>query len=387
MSGNDADAALKKFSEPLILAARPSQTKMPRILIALLFLLPLTARAAPADAEHIKRGYELSNEKWVLEMKLAATPQAREKLMAKRPDPMAAADGIWKEIAADLKQDWIIPYATFFIEITRTLTRTEPNGAAIPAFEKERRQIIETVSANHIRNPGIGVFAVSLIDGGDTQALPLLEKIISENPDKATQGIAALGASLLLKNLGDDPEVMKKRLSYLRQAIIESADRSVGGRSVADIASDELFLIRYLSKGRTAPALTGTDVGDRVVKLSDFRGKVVVLLFWDAKSPETDKVIGLTNQLVEKFEEKPVAVLGVTPEDITRIRELQGTKAIMWNNLCDPSEKLSAEYRISSRPSVFVIDADGVIQYTGLPGSFVELTVDALLNPAKQATE
>jgi len=358
---------------------------MSRILTALLFLLPLTARAAPADAERIKRGYELSTEIWTGKMKLATDAQIRQELMVKRPDPMAAAEEIWREIAADLKQDWIIPYATFFLEISRNLTRTDANGAAIPAFEKERRQVIEAVSANHVRNPGIAAFAIALVDGGDPQALPFLEKIIKENPDKATQGIAALGASLLLKNLGDDPEVMKKRLTYLRQAIIESADRSVGGRSVADIASDELFLIRYLSKGRTAPALSGTDVGDRVVKLSDFRGRIVILLFWDAKSPETDKVIGLTNQLVEKFNDKPVTVLGVTPEEITRIRELQGTKAIMWNNIYDPSEKLSAEYRISSRPSVFVIDAEGVIQYTGLPGSFVELTVDALLNPAKQA--
>ena len=247
------------------------------------------------------------------------------------------------------------------------------------AFSDERKRILEAFTRNHIAKKGIAPFSIALADSGDPKSLPLLEKIMAEHPDDATKGIAALGASMVLKNLGDAPEVMKKRLTYLLQAIIMSSDQNVGGRSVADIVTDELYVIRHLSKGRIAPDLSGTDVAGRVIQLSGLRGKTVVLLFWDAKSPETDKMIGLTNQMVKKYADKPVAIVGVTPEAFGRIRELQADGSIRWNNIIDPEDKLAKEYRIAVRPAVFIIGPAGKIEYTGLPGSFAELTVDALL--------
>jgi peroxiredoxin len=184
---------------------------------------------------------------------------------------------------------------------------------------------------------------------------------------------------MLLKNLGDAPEVMQKRLTYLRQAIILASDQNVGGRSVADIVSDELYVIRHLAKGRIAPDLSGADVAGRVIRISELRGKTVILLFWDAKSNETDRFIGLTNRMAVKYADKPVAILGVTPEALDRIRQLQADGSIRWNNIIDPADKLAKEYRIAGRPAVLVIGPAGKIEYTGLPGSFAELTVDALL--------
>jgi len=353
-------------------------------LTILCLLLSTGARANPAEAERIKRGFELSSEKWMLGMKLATTPEARQELIANRPDPNAAATGLWRIIAPDLEKDWTIPYAAFFLGISSNTTVTDDSGTTKAAFVTERRRILKTFSETHLKKPGITPFTIALIDSGESQAFSLLEKIATENPDEATQGIAALGAALLLKNLGDEPELMAKRLNFLRDAIIKSADQTVGGTSVADIASDELYIIRYLTKGREAPPLSGTDVANRPVRLSDFKGKTVVLLFWDAKTDETDRIIRLTNQLVTKYGGQPVTVLGVTPESAGRIRTLQGDGSILWNNISDPADKLAGEYRIGNRPAVFVIDAEGKIQYTGLPGSFVELTVDALLNPEKK---
>lgn len=348
---------------------------------SLCLLLSTSAHASPAEAQQTKRNFELSSEKWVLEMKLADSPEAREAVLAKRPDPNAAAAALWRNIAPDLAQDWTIPYGSFFLTITRNLTNTDDSGITKPAFVSERQRILTTFSKTHLKDPTITPFAIALIDSGDPQALSILEKIAAENPDQATQGIAALGAALVLKGLGDEPELMAKRLNFLRQAIIKSADQNVAGTSVADIASEELYVIRYLSKGREAPALSGSDVAARPVKLADLRGRVVVLLFWDAKTDETDRIIELTNQLATKYKTKPVTIIGITPESAERIRTLQGDGSILWNNISDPIEKLSKEYRINRRPAVFVIDVEGNIQFTGLPGSFVELTVDALLNP------
>lgn len=348
-----------------------------------LLLLTTAASANPTEAQRIKREFELSSEKWVLELKLAADPDERDKVIARRPDTIAAANSLWRTIAPDLTNGWTIPFGAFFLSITNNAVTTDAEGKPAPAFTRERKLIVETFSENHLRNPEITPFSIALIDSGEPKALSLLEKIATENPKESNQGIAALGAAMLLKSLGDEPELMAKRLNFLREAIIKSADQTIAGTTVADIASDELFVIRYLTKGREAPALSGADVAGRPVELSDFKGSIIILLFWDAKSGETDRIIGLTNQLATKYRDKAVSIVGVTPESAERIRTLQGEGAILWNNISDPAEKLSQEYRIRSRPAVFVIDRDGKIQYTGLPGSFVELTVDALLNPEK----
>ncbi len=356
---------------------------MLRQTILIFFLLVVGLRAGQIEADRIKRSYELSSEQWRIETKLATTPEQLQALAASRPDANAAATALWDTIGASLAEPWSVPYTAFFLNLTRDLTAPDDAGINRPAFVAQRQRIIETFEANHLKSPEIAPFCIALVGSSDPRAIPILEKIAATHPEESTQGIAALCASLMLKNLGDDPEIMKKRLGFLRQAIIMSADKSVGGRSVADIATDELYIIRFLTKGRVAPTLSGTDVGDRIVKLEQFRGRIVVLLFWDAKSNETDKVIRLTNQLVSKYNDRPVTVLGVTPEAIDRIRTLQAEGAILWNNIIDPADKLASEYRISSRPAVLVLDQSGVIQFTGLPGSFVELTVDALLNPEK----
>jgi len=352
---------------------------MPKIALLFLLLFALHAEASPAEAERIKRSFELAAETWGLKMKIATDPEERGKLMASRPDPAPVAEELWRQIAPSLKEDWTIPYAAYLLDLTRNLTVADAQGNTATAFSAERKRILEAFSENHTTKTGIVPFSIALAESGDAQSLPLLEKIFAGNPDKATKGIAALGAAMLLKNLGDAPEVMQKRLTYLRQAIIMASDQTVGGMSVADIVSDELYVIRYLAKGRVAPDLSGADVSGRVIRLSELRGKTVVLLFWDAKSPETDKFIGLTNQMAVKYADKPVAILGVTPESLARIRELQADGSIRWNNIIDLADKLAKEYRIAARPAVLVIGPDGKIEYTGLPGSFAELTVDALL--------
>jgi hypothetical protein len=53
-----------------------------------------------------------------------------------------------------------------------------------------------------------------------------------------------------------------------------------GGETVADESKRELLGIRHLSAGKEAPDIEGEDQDGVRFKLSDYRGKVVMLDFW-----------------------------------------------------------------------------------------------------------
>ena len=70
------------------------------------------------------------------------------------------------------------------------------------------------------------------------------------------------------------------------EALLVRATRDYGdvklpdGETVAEKAGPELFGIRHLSVGKVAPDIEGVDQDGVKFKLSDYRGKVVLLDFW-----------------------------------------------------------------------------------------------------------
>ena len=70
------------------------------------------------------------------------------------------------------------------------------------------------------------------------------------------------------------------------EAVFEQAADKYGdvklpyGGTVGDSAKAELFAIRHLAVGKEAPAIEGPDQNGVRFKLSDYRGKVVLLYFW-----------------------------------------------------------------------------------------------------------
>ena len=352
---------------------------MPTKSLHLLCVFALNLHASPEQAERIKRSFELATETWSLKMKIASDPVEQAKLTASRPDVSRAAKEIWQSISPALREEWTIPYAAFFYSLTAKETTLDDQGNAKLSFLSEREQILKIYSSTHLNNSDLSPFLISLIENGDAKNLSLFDKVIESNPNKAAKGIAALGAAIMIKNIGDSPELMKKRLTYLRQAVIHAADQTVGSMSIADIVSDELYIVRYLMPGRVAPELKGADAAGRIVQLSDFRGKALVLLFWDAASPDTERIIQFTNKMVSQYAGDKVAVLGITPEPLDRIRSLQGDGSIKWNNIIDSTDKLAKEYRVAVRPLMLILDASGKIEFLGQPSSFAELSLDSLI--------
>ena len=75
--------------------------------------------------------------------------------------------------------------------------------------------------------------------------------------------------------------IRKESETLLEQAADEYADVNMPREgAVGKKAQGVLFDMRHLSIGKAAPEIEGTDQEGKPFKLSDYRGKVVLLDFW-----------------------------------------------------------------------------------------------------------
>jgi hypothetical protein len=109
----------------------------------------------------------------------------------------------------------------------------------------------------------------------------LLREMLEKLPQKDLKGQVslAIGNSLRTQSEKAYAKDRKKsaRLSKEAEKMLVKAGKDYGMGKAAD---DALFMLRKLSVGKVAPEIKGEDIDGKEFKLSDYRGKVVVLDFW-----------------------------------------------------------------------------------------------------------
>ncbi|MDP1563770.1 MAG: SHD1 domain-containing protein [Pirellulaceae bacterium] len=110
--------------------------------------------------------------------------------------------------------------------------------------------------------------------------LPTLEQLLSKSKDKAVKGIATFILARQLSD-ADNPELEERVVKLLNEVISKYADvPDPAKRLLGPQAEQLLFAVENLRIGKVAPDIVGSDLDGVAFKLSDYRGKVVVLDFW-----------------------------------------------------------------------------------------------------------
>src|SRR5262249_36186980 len=165
---------------------------------------------------------------------------------------------------------------------------------------------------HHIKSDKLGTACERMRYGTRKEYETFLRKVIKESPHKDVQGIACLSLAQFLNShslkfdlFQDRPELAERYEAILGkgyyeelrrkgrdgrtkevEALLEQAEAKYGevkmpwsGR-VGAKAKAELFLIRHFGVGKQAEDIDGKDQDGKPFKLSDYRGKVVLLYFW-----------------------------------------------------------------------------------------------------------
>lgn len=353
-----------------------------RLIAALLLILPTAMAGTPSQAEAVRTAFEKSAEALEIRLKLAKTDAERRKVLEQRPDALVAARRMWTVIGGSLDKEWAMDPAGWFLRVVGPLTEEGPQGQPVPAMRDEVAKIRDAVAKYHLSSKALPSLCMGLVACGGMDELKLLRRITERNPDKEVAGVAALGVAMLAKAAADDPRIMRERLSMLRRAIIDAADVTIDGVSVAEMAEEELYIIMNLSKGAVAPELDGVDSGGRPMKLSQYAGKVRLVIFWESYGDQANGLIEWVGALRrdERFAGKEFEVIGVHTGPNSELRKVQSSGKVEWPNFSDVDGKLAKAYRIGMRPTAYVLGPDRKIHFIGATGTFAELTAAAILS-------
>jgi peroxiredoxin len=119
--------------------------------------------------------------------------------------------------------------------------------------------------------------------------------------------------------------------------------------------------------GDAAPEIDGEDLDGKAMKLSDFRGKVVVLDFWGDWCPFCKPTHTLQSNLINRMKGEPFVVLGVNSDATKEQAQLVvKNQKLAWRSWHDGGGNLggpiTAKYGVTAIPTAFVIDKKGVVQ-------------------------
>jgi peroxiredoxin len=298
-------------------------------------------------------------------------------------------------------------------EALRFIVLTERIGPPSRAAE----QAIELLARDHIRDSGMGEVCRLVIPFFNFPVTEtLMRGVLEKSPDRSDRGRACFALATYLRRLADlerwlkaqPPEIIKnweqargkEAIERLFQLDPDTLDREADlllervvsrfadvpnfhdQRALADVAAGELFARRKLSIGQHAPEIEGQDHEGRVLRLSDYRDKVVVLTFSGNWCSPCRSMYPEERELVRLMMDKPFALLSVnTDEDKETLRKSIEAGEITWRCWWDGGTDgpITTRWGISAFPTIYVLDRDGMIRFKPIRGEDLDKLVRTLL--------
>jgi hypothetical protein len=172
--------------------------------------------------------------------------------------------------------------------------------AKAPLGSAELHEAMVRIARDYVRSDLLGPLCENLGTMRESEeAVAVLRSILEKNPRPEIRGQACFELAQLLLMRADGPQVRKpdedgnelisargsekmrkEAEKYFAEVVRTYATVKVGDGTLGPAAETALYEIRNLAIGKIAPDIDGVDSHGIRFKLSDYRGKVVVLDFW-----------------------------------------------------------------------------------------------------------
>jgi peroxiredoxin len=109
------------------------------------------------------------------------------------------------------------------------------------------------------------------------------------------------------------------------------------------------------------------DFAGNKISLSDYKGKYVLLDFWEVWCGPCRMSMTHLNDLQKKYREKGLVVIGITQDNPAIAAKIARDKGLNYINV-QGNEKMKTFYRVMEIPQYYLINKEGIIIYAGKNG-------------------
>jgi peroxiredoxin len=124
-----------------------------------------------------------------------------------------------------------------------------------------------------------------------------------------------------------------------------------------------------------APTLLGMEAPDFVLKamdgnnlrMSEFRGQVVLVNFWARWAGDSRQEMPALDRINTTYQRAGLVVLGVSvDEDLVHAREFAGAMKVSYPIVFDTGSDIGRQYQLQKMPMTILVDRAGVVRYTNV---------------------
>lgn len=208
--------------------------------------------------ESLKADYEQSMKDLSQKYRQAKTDEERKAVLADRPDQEETATAMMELIEKNAEDPKVLDSLAWMFMALRQAPSDE----------------VQALIENHKGSKELSGILMAARYDRSGKLNDLVKWAREGSPHKEVQAVAAYLAS---QDRGISDE---EKLKELKFAAANAGDAESRGTKIADQAKGALFELEHLQIGQVAGEIEGEDQEGVSFKLSDYRGKVVVLDFW-----------------------------------------------------------------------------------------------------------
>lgn len=350
--------------------------------------LILIATACQNDNHHeqtyveLKKAYHTKfNE--VREKFMTATAEEQPELIKELPDKFAYNDTLLSFTSKYPKADFI---PEVWVELL--LQNLTVGGSDV----KVKNMAIAEITKNHAHSEDLSIIHPQMLSISKSENMDqMIQAVLEKNKSEKVLGIFNLAFAKYYVSNRDTTKIdHNKALPYLETVLqnykdieIPSLDKSYT-ETLGDIALATKNSISSITVGQKMPSFDFTDLEGNKRKLSDFKGKVVLLDVWATWCGPCIQMIPHQREMIKKLSDQPFELISVSVDkELETVRKFQDREPMPWINWHN-GDKGGAltDWGITKYPTIFILDKEGIIRHRlhgGQKGEDIDRFVNELL--------
>ena len=230
------------------------------------------------------------------------------------------------------------------------------------------REAMEQMTAQHADSHEVELLLGSLPLPTNPAAQALFRTVAQRHPKPDVRAKALLALAEMFKECRP-----AEAHDLYAQVLQQSADIQFPNQTkVRDKAEKGLVFLETLSIGQLAPETTGVDVNGKAFRLSEYRGKVLLMTFCAESCAPCRKFRSTERALLAQFGDKPFVVISVAADSKEKAQQAVQREKIPWRTVIDKDADgpIAQQWQIEGWPNIYLLDQDGRIRehWIGSPG-------------------